>query len=60
MQLVVDYIYKKIPTDNLLGALLYTRIENLGSESKVIHSFLDFFVIQNGKNSQNFHFENGA
>ena len=56
MQLVVDYIYKKIPTDNLLGALLYTRIENLGSESEVIHSFLDFFVIQNGKNRRNFHF----
>ena len=34
-------------------------MKNLGSESKVIHSFPDFFVIQNGKNGQNFHFEVG-
>ena len=43
---VVDCIYKKISTDNLLGELIYTKIKNLGSESKVIHSFPDFFVIQ--------------
>ena len=40
---------------NLFAVYIYK--ENLGSESKVIHSFLDFFVIQNGKNRQNFHFE---
>jgi len=39
------------------GVLVHIKIKNLGSESKVIYSFPDFFVIQNGKNSQNFHFE---
>lgn len=38
---------------------VHIKIKNLGSESKVIHSFPGFFVIQNGKNGQNFHFEVG-
>ena len=41
------------------GVLVHIKIKNLGSESKVIRSFPDFFVIQNGKNGQNFHFEVG-
>lgn len=49
--------YKKTPTDNLFSIVVYTKIKNLGSESKVIYSFPDFFVIQNRKNRQNFHFE---
>ena len=39
------------------GVLVHIKIKNLGSESKVIYSFPDFFVIQNGKNRRNFHFE---
>lgn len=39
------------------GVLVHIKIKNLGSESKVIHCFPDFFVIKNGKNGQNFHFE---
>ena len=39
------------------GVLVHIKIKNLGSESKVTHSFPDFFVIQNGKNRKNFHFE---
>ena len=38
------------------GVLVHIKIKNLGSESKVIHGFPDFFI-QNGKNSQNFYFE---
>ena len=36
---------------------MYIYKRNLGSESKMIRSFPDFFIIQNGKKDQNFHFE---
>lgn len=42
---------------------MYKKIKNLGRESnskiefvELAHSFPDFFIKQNGKNSQNFHF----
>ena len=44
--------------NNLLIEVFYIQKQkNLGTESKVIRVFPDFFVIKNGKNSQNFHFE---
>ena len=51
-------MYIQMINNNLLIEVFYIyKKRNLGSESKVIRGFLDFFVIQNGKRGQNFQFE---
>lgn len=35
-------MYIQVAADNLFVVDVYTKIENLGSESKVIHMFPDF------------------
>ena len=51
-------MYIQTTNNNLLIEVFYIQKQkNLGTESKVICGFPDFFVIQNGKNGQNFQFE---
>ena len=51
-------MYIQMTNNNLLIEVFYIQKQkNLGTESKVIRVFPDFFVIQNGKKGQNFQFE---
>ena len=51
-------MYIQMTNNNLLIEVFYIQKQkNLGTESKVIRVFPDFFVIQNGKRGQNFQFE---